>query len=165
MDYRDLTGTYDRVVSVGMFEHVGHSNYKDYFDIAHKCLKDDGIFLLHTIGVAHHDMPCSEPWFTTYIFPGGLLPYYRHIPQYIEKKFIIEDWQNMGFDYSKTLEAWNQQFQKNWPKLEKKYGQRFYRMWTYYLKISQGTFRARHTQLWQVVLSKNGIEGGYYAAR
>jgi len=165
VDYRDLNEQFDRIVSVGMFEHVGHNNYKDFFDAAHRCLKDEGIFLLHTIGVAHQDVPRSEPWFHTYIFPNGILPYYKHITEHIENQFIIEDWQNFGNDYSRTLIAWYDNFVKSWPKLENKYGDKFFRMWKYYLQFSAGAFKSRKFQLWQVVLSKNGIEGGYYAAR
>ncbi|XP_035707368.1 cyclopropane-fatty-acyl-phospholipid synthase isoform X2 [Folsomia candida] len=165
VDYRDLKEKFDRIVSVGMFEHVGHSNYREFFETSHRCLKDDGIFLLHSIGVNHKDIPCAEPWFHYYIFPNGILPYYKHITDCSEGLFIIEDWQNMGNDYSRTLLAWLENFKKNWPTIEAKYGPRFYRMWNYYLQFSAGSFRSRKFQLWQVVLSKDGIQGGYYAAR
>jgi len=165
IDYRDLNEKFDRIVSVGMFEHVGPNNYDSFFEVSHRCLRDDGLFLLHTIGVNHHDIPLSEPWFDKYIFPNGVLPYYKHITEYTEKRFVIEDWHNFGHDYSKTLIAWTENFKKNWPTIEAKYGDKFFRMWTYYLQFSAGCFQSRRFQLWQVVLSKNGIEGGYQAPR
>jgi len=164
-DYRDLDEKFDRIVSVGMFEHVGHHNYDDFFSMAHRCLKDDGIFLLHTIGVNHHDLPLTEPWLHTYIFANGILPYYKHISDHIEARFIIEDWQNFGYDYSKTLLAWYDNFIKSWPKLQSKYGDKFFRMWKYYLLFAAGSFQSRKLQVWQVVLTKSGHEQGYYAAR
>ncbi len=148
-----------------MFEHVGPKNYQSFFETAHRCLKEDGIFLLHTIGVSHHDFPLADAWFDKYIFPNGILPYHKHITEHVEKKFILEDWQNFGYDYSKTLIAWFENFSRNWPKIESKYGDKFFRLWKYYLLMGAGCFKARRIQLWQVVLSKNGIENGYYAAR
>jgi len=164
-DYRDLNEEFDRIVSVGMFEHVGHNNYPEFFKTVNRCLKDSGLFLLHTIGVNHHDVPCAEPWFHKYIFPNGILPYYKHITDCTESLFVIEDWQNFGHDYSKTLLAWLENFKKNWKQLEPTYGKKFYRLWTYYLQFSAGAFKSRKFQVWQVVFSKDGIDGGYYAAR
>lgn len=148
-----------------MFEHVGPKNYQSFFDTAHRCLKEDGIFLLHTIGASHHDFPLADAWFDKYIFPNGIVPYHKHIVNHIDKKFILEDWQNFGNDYSKTLIAWFENFNRNWPKIESKYGDKFFRLWKYYLQMAAGCFKSRRLQLWQVVLSKNGIENGYYAAR
>lgn len=163
-DYRDVTEKFDRIVSVGMFEHVGTANYRTFFEVVHKCLEEDGIFLLHTIGVNHTKVPLTEPWFHTYIFPNGILPYYKDIPNGIEDLFVIEDWHNFGYDYYRTLMHWHANFVKNWPKLSYK-GEKFYRMWTYYLQMSAGAFRSRRYQLWQVVLTKNGFKGGYQAVR
>jgi len=164
-DYRDINEKFDRICSVGMVEHVGHHNYKTFFKGAHRCLKDDGIFLLHTIGVNHKQMPRYEPWVNHYIFPNGELPYYKQITQHMEGLFILEDWQNFGVDYSKTLKAWDNNFRASWPKLKGKYSERFFRMWTFYLNGSCGSFRARKLQLWQVVMTKHGLPGGYYAPK
>ncbi|XP_021950148.2 cyclopropane-fatty-acyl-phospholipid synthase [Folsomia candida] len=165
MDYRDINETFDRVVSVGMMEHVGKHNYRTFFKVVHRCLSDDGIFLLHTIGNNHPDIPGVEPFFHTYIFPNAYLPYYKDIAKFTEGLYVVEDWHNFGFDYSKTLLAWKENFDRNWPKISDKYGERFYRMWSYYLQFSAGGFRSRRIQLWQVVLSKTGCEGGYISVR
>jgi cyclopropane-fatty-acyl-phospholipid synthase len=165
IDYRDLDEKFDRIVSVGMFEHVGPSNYREFFEVTHKCLEEDGIFLLHTIGVNHARVAQTEPWFHTYIFPNGILPYHTDILKNTDGLYIMEDWQNMGYHYSKTLMAWHDNFIKAWPKLSATRSERFFRMWKYYLLMSAGAFRSRRYNLWQVVLSKNGVEGGYNAPR
>ncbi len=166
-DYRDLDEQFDRIVSVGMFEHVGTSNYKTFFKVANKCLKADGLFLLHTIGVSHNWVPLIESWFHKYIFPNGILPYHTEILEKMDGQFILEDWHNLGPNYYHTLRAWKENFTKNWPtlKAEKKLDQKFYRMWTYYLSISAAAFRSRKYQVWQVVMSKDGILGGYDSVR
>ena len=165
IDYRELNEKFDRVVSVGMFEHVGTANYKTFFKSVAGCLEDDGILLLHTIGVSHPGVPLIEPWFNKYIFPNGILPYHKDITTYTDGLFIIEDWQNFGNDYAKTLTAWRENFIRAWPTLEAEYGEKFYRMWTYYLSLCIAAFKTRKYQLWQVVLSKNGLEGGYESVR
>lgn len=167
MDYRDhaLEGKFDRVVAVGMMEAVGRNNFETFFKTVQRCLKPDGIFLLHTIGRAHHNLPGTDPWAPKYIFPNGYIPYYKEITDGIEKKFIIEDWGNFGADYAKTLSAWWVNFDRNWPTIEKKYGPGFYRMWKFYLQSCQAYFEVRQLQLWQIVLSKEGIRGGYYGGR
>lgn len=163
-DYRVTRGTFDRVVSIGMFEHVGPKNYRVYMKRVNELLKDDGLFLLHTIG-GDRSRIASEPWFHKYIFPNGVLPSIKQIGLSIEGVFVMEDWENFSSDYEKTLLAWFSNFEKNWPQLEKKYGKRFYRMWKYYLLSMAGIFRARQAQLWQVVLSKKGVPGGYMSVR
>ena len=163
-DYRAVTGKFDHIVSLGMFEHVGPKNYKDYFAKSLKLLKDDGLFLLHTICQNKSGLS-GDPWIEKYIFPNGVLPSIAQIAENCEGLFVAEDWHNFGADYDKTLMAWFENFDKAWPKLEKKYGQRFYRMWKYYLLTCAGMFRARKTQLWQVVLSKKGVLGGYKSIR
>jgi cyclopropane-fatty-acyl-phospholipid synthase len=165
LDYRDINQQFDRIVSVGMFEHVGEHNYPTFFKVAHRCLKDDGIFLVHTIGINHNNMPLVDPFVHKYIFANGSLPYMTHIPKYTEGLFIIEDWHNFGYDYYRTLLAWQENFAKSWPKLKSNYDERFYRMWTFYLLMAAGFFRSRKLNLWQVVLSKNGLEGGYCSQR
>jgi cyclopropane-fatty-acyl-phospholipid synthase len=153
MDYRDLEGQYDKVVSVGMFEHVGPKNYPAYFDVAQRALKDDGLFLLHTIG-NYITSPKTDAWIDKYIFPNGKLPSAKELAAAMERRFVIEDWHNFGPDYDRTLMAWWENFDRAWPALEGKYSKRFYRMWKYYLTSCAGFFRSRQGQLWQLVLSK-----------
>nr|WP_154324952.1 cyclopropane fatty acyl phospholipid synthase [Pantoea sp. 201603H] len=157
-DYRDLNQQYDRIVSVGMFEHVGPKNYATYFDVVNRNLKPDGIFLLHTIGAIKTDVNV-DPWINKYIFPNGCLPSVRHIADASEPHFVMEDWHNFGADYDTTLMAWYARFNDAWPQLEEKYGERFKRMFSYYLNACAGAFRSRSIQLWQVVFSR-GVEGG-----
>ncbi len=164
MDYRDLNEKFDRIVSVGMIEHVGYKNYRKYFEVANRCLKDDGLFLLHTIGEIR-SVKAIDAWTHKYIFPNGMLPSVAQLGKAIEGLFVMEDWHNFGADYDKTLMAWYKNFKKNWNKIKNKYDERFYRMWKYFLLSSAGSFRARHNQLWQIVLSKNGIPGGYNLVR
>jgi cyclopropane-fatty-acyl-phospholipid synthase len=158
-DYRDLNQQFDRIVSVGMFEHVGPKNYQTYFDVVSRNLKPDGLFLLHTIGANKTGMSV-DPWIDKYIFPNGCLPSVKHIAQASEGVFVMEDWHNFGADYDRTLMAWYERFLKAWPQLAERYSDRFYRMFTYYLNACAGAFRARDIQLWQVVFSPHGVEGG-----
>jgi cyclopropane-fatty-acyl-phospholipid synthase len=163
-DYRDLNESFDHVVSVGMFEHVGYKNYKTFMKDVHKCLKDDGLFLLHTIG-GNTSVKAPEPWTNKYIFPNGMLPSIRQIAASSEGLFVMEDWHNFSTDYDRTLMAWHRNFVKSWDKIKANYDERFFRMWRYFLLSSAGAFRARKNQLWQVVLSKNGVDGGYASIR
>ncbi|MDR3433803.1 MAG: cyclopropane fatty acyl phospholipid synthase [Rouxiella aceris] len=163
-DYRDLNDQFDRIVSVGMFEHVGPKNYQTYFEVVKRNIKPDGLFLLHTIGANKTDLSV-DPWIDKYIFPNGCLPSVKHIAQTTEGLFVMEDWHNIGTDYDRTLMAWHERFLKAWPHLAEKYSDRFYRMFTYYLNACAGAFRARDIQLWQVVLSPNGVEGGIRVPR
>lgn len=164
MDYRDLNEKFDVIVSVGMFEHVGEKNYRTYFEVANRCLKDDGLFLLHTIGRIK-SQKAIDPWSHKYIFPNGQLPSAIQIDKAIDNLFVMEDWHNFGPDYDKTLMAWHENFIRNWDKIKSKYSERFFRMWIYYLLSSAASFRARRNQLWQVVLSKNGKPDGYHSIR
>jgi cyclopropane-fatty-acyl-phospholipid synthase len=164
IDYRDLTGQFDKLVSVGMFEHVGPKNYAAYFDTATRLMKDDGLFLLHTIGM-HTTSRTIDPWIDRYIFPNGKLPSAREIACAIEHRFLIEDWHNFGRDYGRTLMAWWKNFDNAWPRLSSKYGTRFYRMWKYYLLSCAGFFRSRQGQLWQLVLSKRERNAMYRSLR
>jgi len=163
-DYRDVQGKFDRIVSIGMFEHVGKKNYKDFFQVCHRSLNDDGLVLLHTIG-RNTPTLITDPWIDKYIFPNGQLPSCSQIAENFEDFFIMEDWHNFGADYDKTLMAWYCRFNKNWPELEKRYSTHFYRMWKYYLQACAASFRAREIQLWQVVLSKEGVANGYESVR
>ncbi|MEJ2576328.1 MAG: cyclopropane fatty acyl phospholipid synthase [Gammaproteobacteria bacterium] len=164
MDYRDLDGRFDKIVSVGMFEHVGAKNYPTYFDVAHRALKNDGLFLLHTIGESETTRT-GDPWISRYIFPNGKVPSAQQISAALERRLIIEDWHNFGQDYDRTLMAWWQNFDAAWPGLRERYGQRFYRMWKYYLLSCAGYFRARRGQLWQLVLTKRPRASTYRSVR
>jgi cyclopropane-fatty-acyl-phospholipid synthase len=159
-DYRDLNEKFDRIVSLGMFEHVGYKNYKTYMKVVHRCLKDDGLFLLHTIG-GNKSVKSTDPWIDKYIFPNSMLPSIKQMGDAIEDYFVMEDWHNFSADYDKTLMAWYNNFENSWNKLKDDYDERFHRMWRYYLLACAGTFRARKSQLWQIVLSKDGIKEGY----
>ena len=163
-DYRELNEQFDRIVSVGMIEHVGYKNYHEYFKVADRCLTKDGIFLLHTIG---HDksVKSTDAWTHKYIFPNGMHPSIQQLSKNIEGLFLIEDLQNIGADYDKTLMAWYNKFSSNWENIKNIYDQRFFRMWKYFLQSAAGSFRARHNQVWQIVLTKNGILGGYNSVR
>lgn len=164
MDYRQLEGKYDHVVSLGMLEHVGYKNYSTYMKIVHGCLKDDGLFLLHTIG-SNVTSTWTDPWIDKYIFPGSLLPSIQQIAKATEGYFVMEDWHNFSADYDRTLLAWHANFENHWTRLMDKYDESFHRMWDYYLLMCAGSFRARKNQLWQIVLSKNGVLGGYDSVR
>lgn len=165
-DYRDVSGKFDRVVSIGLMEHVGYKNYREFFEVIHRTLKDDhSTALVHTIG-GNHSTDSIDPWIDKYIFPNAQLPSIAQISKAMEHLFVMEDWHNIGADYDKTLMAWYENFMATWPEIEQKYGgERFRRMWEYYLLCCAGTFRARYNQLWQVVISKKGVPGGYETVR
>lgn len=163
-DYRDVKEKFDRVVEIGMFEHVGPKNYREFMEIVYNCLTEDGMFMLHTIG-SDLTKTTGDPWIEKYIFPGGHLPSIAQIGTSIEGLFVMEDWHNFSADYDKTLMAWYHNFTKNWSKIKNDYPDPFYRMWTYYLLSCAGGFRSRTIQLWQVVLAKRGVEGGYQSVR
>lgn len=164
-DYRDINEEFDRIVSVGMIEHVGYKNYRTYFKVAERNLKDDGLFLLHTIGEVR-STKSTDAWTHKYIFPNGMLPSIAQLAKAVENLFVIEDLHNFGADYDKTLMAWFNNFNSNWNRIKKKYSERFYKMWKYFLLSCAGAFRARNkNQLWQIVLSKNGVPGGYVSIR
>lgn len=158
-DYREFKPVekYDRVVSIGMIEHVGPMNYKKYFDCADSFLKKDGIFLLHTIGGVHSlNSSEGDPWIKKYIFPNGIIPSISQLGEAFEDKLNLEDLHNIGPDYDKTLMAWYNNFDSNWDHLKEKYDEKFYRMWKYYLLSCAGAFRSRNLNTWQLVLTKIG---------
>ena len=164
-DYRDINGKFDRMVSVGMIEHVGNKNYREYFKIAERNLANDGLFLLHTIGEVR-SVNKTDAWTHKYIFPNGMLPSIAQLAQAVEGVFVIEDLHNFGADYDETLMAWYNNFNDNWNVIKNKYNERFYKMWKYFLLSSAGAFRARSkNQLWQIILSKNGILNEYNSIR
>ena len=164
MDYRNLSGKFDKVVSVGMLEHVGYKNYRQIFEIVKEHIKDDGLFLLHTIG-NNESATMSGTWIEKYIFPNSMLPSQKQLTSSWEGLFVMEDWHNFGQYYDFTLMAWYKNFVKAWPNLKEKYGERFYRMFRFYLLSSAGLFRARNIHLWQIVLSPKGVLGGYESVR
>ncbi len=151
---------FDRIASVGMFEHVGHKNFRALFDMCRRSAVDDGLFLLHTIGKRLRG-DALDRWTDRYIFPNGALPAMGDIADSVQDHFIIEDVHNFGADYDQTLMAWHDRFEAAWPRFRGRYGERFYRMWRYYLLACAGSFRARDNQLWQLVLSPAGMAGGY----
>jgi cyclopropane-fatty-acyl-phospholipid synthase len=159
MDYRDLSGRYDCVVSLGMFEHVGPKNYRKFMEVVNSVLKTDGLFLLHTIG---SNMPkySVDPWVNRYIFPGGVIPSLSQIFKASEGIFIAEDLHNFGQDYDPTLMCWY----RNFTEISGRYDERFRRMFEFYLLTCAATFRAGTNQLWQIVYS-HGVYGGYKAIR
>ena len=163
-DYRDVNEQFDHVVSVGQFEHVGYKNYRVYMEVVERCLKDGGLFLLHTIA-NNVSVKTGEPWLEKYIFPNGMLPSASQITAASEKLFLIEDWHNFGAYYDPTLMAWNSNFEKHWNVLKAAYSEEFYRMWRYYLLTCAGVSRARYFQLWQIVFSKKGLLSGYESVR
>ena len=163
-DYRELDEGFDRIFSVGMFEHVGVKNYRTYFEVARRCLDDDGMFLLHSIG-GNRSVNHTDPWIAKYIFPNSMLPSAAQVTDAIEGLFVIEDWHNFGTDYDRTLQAWRSNIEGAWDTLPARYDERFRRMWRYYLAASMASFRTRRTQLWQLVLSRRGVPGGYIAPR
>ncbi len=167
-DYRSLTperdGTFDRIYSLGMFEHVGVKNYRTFLEVTRRLLAGDGLFLLHTIG-GNRSVTQTDPWIDRYIFPDSMLPSARQITTAAEGLWVLEDWHNFGADYDRTLMAWHDNFERAWQELAGAYDERFHRMWRYYLLSCAGSFRARRNQLWQVVLSPRGVPGGYVAAR
>jgi len=154
-DYRAVRGIFDKIVSIGMFEHVGWKNYRAFMEVVHHCLKENGIFLLHTIGGNASSKDC-DPWIKRYIFPNGVLPSIVQISKAAEDLFSVEDIHNLAPHYYKTLLAWNERFQGAWSRLAEKYDQVFKRMWEYYLLSCAGAFCARHIQVWQIIMTKEG---------
>lgn len=161
-DYRNLNEKFDRIISIGMFEHVGYKNYRPYMKLVNNCLKPDGLFLLHTIG-GNVSTSSTDPWINKYIFPNSMLPSAKQVASAYEKLFVLEDWHSFGDDYGKTLMSWFRNFKKNWWQIKDNYNGRFYRMWEYYLLACAGSFRSRRNQLWQIVFSKKGVKGGYHS--
>ncbi|MGW8310894.1 MAG: cyclopropane fatty acyl phospholipid synthase [Thiogranum sp.] len=165
MDYRQLQGRFDKVVSVGMFEHVGPRNYPAFFETVSRVLDDDGLFLLHTIGDVDTNR-MTDPWLDKYIFPNHKLPSAREVTAAFEAGFVLQDWHNFGPDYDRTLIAWRDNFNAAWPRLRGgRYDSRFHRMWNYYLQSCAGFFRSGQGQLWQIVLSRRGRRMDYRSVR
>ncbi len=164
-DYRDLRGErFDRIFSIGMFEHVGVRNYRCYFELVRSLLPPDGLFLLHSIG-SNVSRRRTDPWIARYIFPNSMLPSARQVAEASEGLFVIEDWHNFGADYDLTLRAWRDNIEAAWGRLPERYDERFRRMWRYYLAGSMASFRTRRIQLWQLLLSPEGVPGGIVVPR
>jgi cyclopropane-fatty-acyl-phospholipid synthase len=164
LDYRNIKGAFDRIVSVGMFEHVGLNRYRTFMRLVRNSLNDGGLFLLHTIA-GNQSVRSVDPWISRYIFPNSMLPSSRQITSAAEKLLVLEDWHSFGPDYDPTLIAWHRNFLSNWDQLKAVYDDRFFRMWTYYLLSCAGAFRARSNQLWQIVFSKDGLTPSYESIR
>jgi cyclopropane-fatty-acyl-phospholipid synthase len=167
-DYRTIAGDparYDRIVSIGMLEHVGWKNYRRYMQAAHGVLRDGGLMLLHSITVPRSQV-ATDAWTERYIFPNSMLPSLAQLGKAADGLFLLEDLHGFGADYDPTLLAWNGNVERHWGELAPTYGERFRRMWRYYLLTSAGSFRARALQVWQMVLAKDrGVPGGYVPVR
>lgn len=163
-DYRDLQGKFDRIASLGMFEHVGFKNYRQYMSVVKRCLAPNGLFLLHTLG---NNISVSMPneWLGKYIFPNGMIPSIKQLGQSTENLLIMEDWQNFGAYYYPTLMSWYKNFNQNWEHLKSKYSETFRRLWNFYLLSCAGTLKGRDCQVWQIVFSHKGIDGVYHSHR
>ena len=162
VDYRAIDEKFDRVYSIGMFEHVGLKNYSTYFDVVRRCLDaPDGLTLLHTIG-ANHTGNRTDPWIEKYIFPNSMLPSARQITEASERTLVLEDWHNFGTDYDRTLQCWHRNVTASWEELGPSYDERFRRMWDFYLLTAEATFRSRYNHLWQVVFSRDGLTEPYH---
>jgi cyclopropane-fatty-acyl-phospholipid synthase len=160
-DYReaiDEPETFDRVVSIGLMEHVGPKNYRGFFELVRARLKEGGLALLHTIG-NNTSRTTADRWIRKYIFPGGVIPSEAQLTLAKEGLLVLEDWHNFGPDYDWTLKAWEANFLEAWPELAEREGldERFYRMWRFYLNCSAGAFRSRGINLWQLVLSHGDV--------
>jgi cyclopropane-fatty-acyl-phospholipid synthase len=154
-DYRNASGRYDAVVSIGLMEHVGPKNYRGYMELVERCLAPGGVAFVHTIG-ANRARGHMDPWVDRYLFPGSVLPSLSQLATAMEGRFVPEDVHNIGEDYDPTLMAWFERFDASWSKLRARYDERFYRMWKLYLLASAGSFRARAQQLFQIVMTRRG---------
>ncbi|MGY5850095.1 cyclopropane fatty acyl phospholipid synthase [Salegentibacter sp. F14] len=163
-DYRDINEKYDRIVSIGMLEHVGHKNFDSFMQVIKNALKTDGVSLVHFIG-GNYTKFHTDPWINKYIFPDGLIPSIRQIGQAMERKLILEDWHNFGLYYDQTLMAWLENFKRSWPEIKSDYNHIFYRMWEFYLNSSAAAFRAKKLNLWQLILTHPDSSQIYQSVR
>lgn len=154
-DYRNATGQFDAVVSIGLMEHVGPKNHRAYMEQAARCLAPGGVVFVHTIGGSRARTQI-DPWFEKYIFPNAVIPTLGQLATATEELLVIEDVHNIGEHYDRTLMEWWAAFDVAWPRLREHYGERFYRMWKYYLLASAAEFRARHHNLYQIVATAVG---------
>lgn len=164
-DYREFEDRqFDRIVSIGMVEHVGHKNYKKFMETLANNLTSDGICFLSFIG-SNQTGYNTDPWIHKYIFPNGLNPSLAQIGKAIENRLILMDFHNTGLHYDRTLLAWIENFKTAWDSLKKDYDEVFYRMWNFYLACSAAAFRARTLNLWQMVFVKPGFKNEYKTVR
>jgi cyclopropane-fatty-acyl-phospholipid synthase len=167
-DYRKATGQFDAIYSIGFFEAVGSKNFRGYFEVVDRCLKPNGLTLLHTITTADRQTR-TDRWLNKYIFPGGELPFVNDLIQAPSELLVVEDLQSFAKSYAKTLNCWRMNFCKNWENIEKKYkgkmNGKFFRMFEFYLAFCEGCFKDRSIQLHQVVYSKYSCETEYYSVR
>ena len=163
-DYRDVDEKFERIVSIGMLEHVGYRNFRQYMEVAAKNLTADGIFLIHSIG-GNYDAKTTDPWIDKYIFPNGMLPSASQLSKAWQGLFVLEDWHNFGTYYDPTLMAWLKNFEESWDSLKAEYDETFYRMWRYFLCASAASFRSRKNHLWHIVLTKPVRLGIYQSER
>ncbi|MGD0835270.1 MAG: cyclopropane fatty acyl phospholipid synthase [Polyangia bacterium] len=148
-DYRKAAGSYDAVVSIGLMEHVGPKNYRAYMELAARCVVPEGIVFVHTIaGEAPRTQ--IDPWYHKYIFPNAVIPTLGQLATATDRILVVEDVHNLGPDYDRTLLAWWANFDQEWPSLRARYGDRFYRMWRFYLMTSAAQFRVRALNLYQI---------------
>jgi cyclopropane-fatty-acyl-phospholipid synthase len=154
-DYRDVRGQFDRVVSIGMMEHVGPKNHRDMLEVIDRCLKPDGVALIHTIA-NNKSLRHGTAWIEKYIFPNAVAPSLAQIGRAMEGMFVLEDLHNIGPDYDPTLMAWWENFDRTYSEISHSYDRRFYLMWKFYLLAAAGAARARDGQLYQLVMTKTG---------
>ncbi len=160
-DYREVDEPFDAIASIGMFEHVGSKNYRTFMEVVDRCLMPEGLCLLHTLGKPD-SRDAVDPWIEHYIFPNSELPALSQLAAAMDGLLIVEDIHNIGADYDPTLMQWYANFEAAWPRFAARYGERFRRMWTYYLLSSAGAARARAIHVWQIVMSRSGVPGGYH---
>jgi cyclopropane-fatty-acyl-phospholipid synthase len=154
-DYRDVQGKFDRVISIGMMEHVGPKNHRDMMRVINDRLVDDGVAVVHTIA-NNRSLRHGTPFIEKYIFPNAVAPSIAQIGKAIEGLFVLEDLHNIGPDYDPTLMAWWANFDKTYSEISAKYDRKFYRMWQFYLMAAAGASRSRDGQLYQMVFTKIG---------
>src|SRR5207247_6743311 len=152
-DYREVTEQFDRVVSVGMVEHVGYKNYRTYMRTAARSLGEDGLFLCQGI-CGNVSRVHTDPWIERYIFQNSMLPSLAQLTRAADGVFIVEDVKNIGPNYDPTLLAWEENFRRAWPRFADRYGERFRRTWRFYLLSCAGAFRARSLQVFSILFSK-----------
>jgi cyclopropane-fatty-acyl-phospholipid synthase len=153
-DYRDIGEKFDRIVSVGMFEHVGVGHYQTFFDKCAEMLKDDGVMVLHSIGRSEGPS-VTNPWISKYIFPGGYIPAVSEVMEAIQRSgLLISDLEILRLHYAETLKAWRERFLAHRDEVERIYDQRFVRMWEFYLASSEMAFREQNMMVMQYQLTK-----------
>ena len=164
-DYRDLPGRFDaghfdKAVIIGMIEHVGYKNYRKLVNIVHRAIKDDGMFLLHTIG-NNQRTTVVDPWIEKYIFRNSMAPAMSQLANAFEGLFVVQDWENYGHYYVPTLAAWRRRFEANWPQIaaietERRFDEKFRRMFNYYFLSCKAGFETENINLWHIVMTKEG---------